>query len=124
MSRQAADHTLDVLLDLDGQTFFVGSAQTYWVKFKARRTEPTEEKPHGIDYSLTLHDPSGKRLIGYDNVHATQATQGPGGKKTRSQDHRHRCDTIRPYAFKDAATLLADFWKDVDNMLKEKGVKE
>jgi hypothetical protein len=29
---------------------------------------------------------------------------------------------IRPYEYRDAATLLADFWSEVDAVLKEKGV--
>jgi hypothetical protein len=31
-------------------------------------------------------------------------------------------ETIRPYRFKDAATLVEDFWAEVDKVLKEKGV--
>jgi len=30
------------------------------VKFEIRRVEPTTERPHGLRYSLTLHDPKGK----------------------------------------------------------------
>jgi hypothetical protein len=37
-------------------------------------------------------------------------------------DHRHRLQTVKPYAYKDAATLLADFWQAVDAVLKERGV--
>ena len=40
----------------------------------------------------------------------------------RSLDHRHRMTTVRPYRFKDAATLLEDFWAEVDKFLREKGV--
>lgn len=53
----------------------------------------------GTDYSLTLH--------------------GPGGE---AQDHWHRLGTVRPYEYEDAATLLADFWAEVDEVLKERGV--
>jgi hypothetical protein len=31
-------------------------------------------------------------------------------------------ETIRPYRFKDAATLLSDFWADVDRLLEDRGV--
>jgi hypothetical protein len=31
-------------------------------------------------------------------------------------------ETVRPYRFTDAATLLEDFWAEVDKFLKEKGV--
>jgi len=118
------DHTLSLLLDLDGVSFFVDHTESWWVKFEVRRVPPTGERPRGISYAITLHGPSGKRVFGYDNAHPTQATGGPGGKKTRSQDHVHRDDTIRPYKFKDAATLLADFWTNVDRILDSKGVKK
>lgn len=36
-------------------------------------------------------------------------------------DHRHRLQTVKPYAYEDAATLLADFWQTVDAVLKERG---
>jgi len=29
---------------------------------------------------------------------------------------------IRPYDYRDAASLLADFWNEVDAVLKERGV--
>jgi hypothetical protein len=66
------------------------------------------KKPHGIDYSLTLHGPDGERLVGFDNAH-------PLGRRKRGepQDHRHRLRTIRAYDYRDAATLLADFWTTV-----------
>jgi hypothetical protein len=75
------------------------------------------EKPHGIDYSLTLHGPDGERLVGFDNAH-------PVGGQPRSgpRDHRHRLRTIRAYEYRDAATLLADFWSTVDAVLRERGV--
>ncbi len=122
MGKGRKDHTLEALLDLSGETHFVDDKQSYWVKYEVTRIEPTDEKPHGIDYSLTLHDPTGKRILGYDNAHPTKATDGPGGKKTKSQDHKHRYDTVRPYKFTDAGTLMEDFWTDVEKLLKEKGV--
>ena len=60
--------------------------------------------------------------MGFDNAHRVGKTRGPGGKRSRCYDHRHRLDTIRPYRFTDAATLLADFWSEVDSILKQKGV--
>ncbi len=121
MSKANRDHSLDALLDLDGMTLFVDERKTYWVKFQVTSIQPTPAKPHGIDYSLTLHGPNSKRIIGYDNAHTVQATKGPGGKRTRSQDHRHRYNRVWPYKFVDAGTLLEDFWTDVNKILKEKG---
>ncbi len=37
-------------------------------------------------------------------------------------DHRHRLRTVRPYDYQDAATLLMDFWREVDALLRERGV--
>jgi hypothetical protein len=37
---------------------------------------PSKERPHGLRYSLTLHGPGGKRLVGFDNAHGVAAV-GP-----------------------------------------------
>ena len=42
-------------------------------------------------------------------------------KRGEPQDHRHRLRTIRAYDYRDAATLLADFWGTADTVLREKG---
>jgi len=81
-----------------------------------------EGKPHGLDYSLTLHGPNRERLVGFDNAHAIRKRRGPGKEVPITQDHKHRLRTVRPYAYQDAATLLADFWNEVDTVLREKGV--
>ena len=93
------DPTLDVLLDLDGQVLVVDPEGGHWVRFVVTRAAVSHEKPHGLDYSLTLHGPDGE-----------------------PQDHRHRLRTIRAYDYRDAATLLADFWGTVDTVLRERGV--
>ncbi len=59
------DPGIENLLALDGQ--IVDQHHGYWVKIEARRVEPTAEIPHGIRYSLTLHEPYGKRILGYLN---------------------------------------------------------
>lgn len=61
--------------------------------------------------------PESERLVGFDNAH-------PVGRQKRGtpQDHRHRLRTIKAYEYRDAATLLADFWKAVDAVLRERGV--
>lgn len=111
------DPTLDVLLDLDGQVLVVDPEGGHWVRFVVTRVPASPEKPHGIDYALTLHGPEGERLVGFDNAHPV-ARQ----KRGAPQDHRHRLRTIRPYDYRDAATLLADFWTAVDAVLRERGV--
>lgn len=58
------DLTLDVLLDLDGQVLVVDPEGGHWVRFVVTRVPASPAKPHGIDYSLTLHGPDGVRLPG------------------------------------------------------------
>jgi hypothetical protein len=113
---------LDVLLDLDGQVLVVDSKGEYWVRFSVRRVETTSAKPHGLDYSLTLHGPDGNRLVGFDNAHPVRQSAGPGGKARGACDHKHHLETVRPYRFKNAATLLEDFWAEAETVLKERGV--
>lgn len=111
-----------MLLDLDGQVFVVDAKGGYWVRSSVNRVPSTPERPHGLKYSLTLHGPDGSRLIGFDNAHPVRESRGPGGKGQGSHDHKHRLETVRPYRFKDAATLVEDFWAEVDKLLKERGV--
>lgn len=122
MTEPLHDLSLDTLLDLDGQVLVVDPAGKYWVKFVVKRTEPSPERPHGLNYSLTLHGEDGERLVGFDNAHRVRQSRGPGGRAGEPYDHKHRLRTIRPYEYQDAATLLADFWAEVDAVLKEKGV--
>src|ERR1700729_4094423 len=111
------DPALDRRLELDGQVLVIGPETRHWVRFAVRRVPSSEAKPHGLDYSLTLHGPDGERLVGFDNAH-------PVGRQRRGdpRDHRHRLRTVRPYDYRDAATLLGDFWAAVDAVLKERGV--
>jgi len=110
------DPALDTLLDLNGITLVVDPEGGHWVRFVVTQVPPTPEKPHELDNSLTLHGPNGERLVEFDNAH-------PAGRQKRGdpQDHRHRVRTVKPYDYSDAATLLADFWMEVDAVLKEKG---
>lgn len=111
------DPTLGVLLDLDGQVLVVDPEGGHWVKFTVTRVPATPEKPHGLDYTLTLHGPNGERLVGFDNAH-----QVGGRKRGAPLDHQHRLRAARPYDYQDSASLLADFWTAVDAALRERGV--
>lgn len=115
------DPSLDSLLDLHGQMLVIDPETRHWVRFIVQRVPATETKPHGLDYSLTLQDPNGERLLGFDNAHRV-AGSGPGSKAATAFDHRHRLKTVRPYDYQDAATLLADFWREVDAVLREQGI--
>jgi hypothetical protein len=90
------------------------------VRFIVKQVPASAERPRGLSYSLTLHDNAGRRIVGFDNAHAAPSRKGQRGRTMH--DHRHRLQTIRPYEYRDAATLLADFWSEVDAVLKERGV--
>ena len=57
---------LETLLELDGEVFPMDNG--FWVKFIAHKTPVNKHIPHGIKYSLTLHDRYNQRVIGYDNA--------------------------------------------------------
>jgi hypothetical protein len=61
------DASLETLLDLDGEIFPMDNG--YWTKFEARRVHSTEKIPHGIRYSISLHDRNNTRILGFDNAH-------------------------------------------------------
>ncbi|HUN58634.1 MAG TPA: DUF6516 family protein [Candidatus Binataceae bacterium] len=114
------DPSLDTLLDLDGQVLVIDPETGHWVRFVVQRVPVSEAKPHGLDYSLTLHGPHGERLVGFDNAHPVKGRRGPATKGVF--DHKHGLKTVRPYDYQDAATLLADFWTLVDVVLRERGI--
>jgi len=107
---KGAEHTLEFLLAFDGRVLWLEGG--YRLKFEIRRVELTRERPHGLRYSFTLHDPAGIRLIGFDNAHTIAATGSAFNERPAAADHWHRTKTDegRPYPFTDADTLLADFF--------------
>jgi hypothetical protein len=117
--------SIDVLLDLDG--VIIEQAGGHWTKFEVRRAPKcTEEIPHGIRYSLTLHNRYGERIMGFDNAHAikTKHKYKHRGRKIFDHRHKHKNDEGTPYEFIDAHQLLKDFWSDVDKILSALGVNE
>jgi hypothetical protein len=116
------DSNVDTLLLLNGERFVIEDG--FWVKFEVKRVTTTPEKPHGLDYSLTLHDGKGKRLLGFDNAHAIHEGSGPGARTRIEYDHKHKAKRVRFYEYQDAVTLLSDFWFEVDAVLKEKGATQ
>ena len=114
----SGDHSLDTLLLLDGEMFVVEGS--FWVKFEVKQVPATPEKPHGLDYSLTLHDGDGERLLGFDNAHAVAEGTGPGARTRIEYDHKHKGERVRFYDYKDGMSLLTDFWTEVELVLKER----
>ncbi|MDD2743818.1 hypothetical protein A1359_07240 [Methylomonas lenta] len=111
---------IDTLLELDQQILDQGNG--YWIKIEARRVTPTKEIPHGIRYSLTLHEPYGKRILGYDNAHAVKLPKKfkfAGQRLAYDHKHRNICDQGVPYEFQNAYQLLMDFFAEVDRVLEE-----
>jgi len=109
-----ADRRWDYFLSLDGTTMIVNEELGFWVKIAAHRMPCARAVPHGVRYSLTLHHRSGKRLLGFDNAHHLT-----GDEAASDHWHRHAADPGRRYLFESPEKLLADFWKQVDRVLKE-----
>jgi hypothetical protein len=96
MSNMAAELLLDERHVL-GEAAFV--ELVVW-----RVPSPVRGSQHEFRYRLALVV-DGRCVLRYDN----EAGKG---------DHRHVRDEEREYRFKSAEQLLADFWKDVEEMLK------
>lgn len=114
------DNGIETLLDLNGN--IVQQARGYWVEIHSWRVASTVLIPHGVRYSLTLHEQSGARVMGYDNAHAVKPSarfKYAGQVLPYDHKHRHIADKGVPYEFKDAYQLLRDFFADVDRVLKE-----
>ncbi len=111
-------HDLEYLLELDGEEFTLVNG--YWVKLEACLTDVTPERPHGIRYSLTLHDRYNKRVFGFDNAHGIKP-----GKKFKGRiveyDHMHRSlsDKGISYEFTSANQLLKDFFDKVEEIIEK-----
>jgi hypothetical protein len=110
------DYELETLLSLDGQEFnFAGE---YVVKLEARQVATTPGRPRGVKYSLTLHDPEGRRIYGIDNAHRFGRRQ--------EFDHRHLYAGARKvvrHEYRGPMALLEDFYREVERILRERGVR-
>ena len=122
MTPRAPDHGLEFLLGFDGRIHHLENG--FWLKFAIRRVKATTTRPHGLRYSFTLHAPSGVRLVGFDNAHEVRAVGSAFKRPANATDHWHRTerDPGRPYRFKDAETLIEDFFDEVERVLGERGV--
>ncbi|WP_289019586.1 DUF6516 family protein [Desulfobacter postgatei] len=108
--------SLDTLLDLDGEIFPMDNG--YWVKFNVKQIQADQHAPHGIRYSMSLHDRYNIRVIGFDNAHAVKSPRKKGfAGHIVTWDHKHNMDQVEPYTFETAGQLLEDFWAAVDEYL-------
>ncbi len=124
MADSPLDYTLEFLLAFDGRIHHL--EEGYWIKFEIKKVETTKTRTHGLSYSFTLHAPDGTRLVGFDNAHGVPTLGSRFRKRSSGSDHWHRTedDPGRPYTFKDADTLLQDFFREVRRVLNERGVSE
>lgn len=109
---------LDTLLELDGSVFEQDAG--FWIKIEAKKVEVSPHVPHGIKYSLTLHERNGTRVLGYDNAHGLrQRGRGFTGRRL-VYDHKHRAATDRaiPYMFETPQQLLEDFFAETDRVIQ------
>src|SRR5207302_4745231 len=90
----------------------------------AFRRDEAEGAAHPYKYSLTLHAPNGKRLVGFDNAHRVGRLSGRFRRRTGGSDHWHRdaSDKGRPYEFTSPEQLLEDFFREVERVLRQLGV--
>jgi len=116
------DYGLEFLLAFDGRIHLL--EKNYFLKFEIRRVEASNERPHGLKYSLTLHGPDGERIFGMDNAHLPPPKGSRLKKRPPAFDHRHKseADAGTPYEFVDAETLLEDFFRGVEAILASRGV--
>jgi hypothetical protein len=107
------DHELEFLLSLDGTEFRLISG--FVIKIEAHRVAANATRPHGLKYSLTLHDASRQRIYGMDNAH--------GFRRKSKYDHRHLYGRrkIVGYEYRGPAELLADFYSEVERILRARG---
>lgn len=106
---------IETLLLLDGEIFPMSNG--YWTKFEVRKVSPSEQIPHGIRYSMTLHDRDNRRIIGYDNAHAVKPKRKKYGANRVVWDHKHQNNFVEAYEFESAGQLLEDFWNNVNKII-------
>ena len=105
---------LETLLDLDGMTYRLDKG--YWVKFEVRLVQATAQRPHGLAYSLTLHDRNNSRVIGFDNAHGCPSPRRKkfSGRKITWDHRHHQAEKIVSYEYESAVQLMEDFWIEVE----------
>ena len=109
------DEALLRLLDFHGRRYWLVNGWS--IRFYIVESPVSTERPHGIRYSLTLHDVDGTRLLGFDNA--------MGRTRRMTSDHWHpfrRTEAHEPYEFINTDRLLADFFAAVDDACQRAGV--
>lgn len=112
------NYELQALLDLNGEIFIFENG--FWVKFQAYEVDISKSIPHGIKYSISLHDRSNRRVLGFDNAHGIKLKkkQKYTAKKV-TWDHKHKIDRTYSYEFESAGQLIEDFWEEAKEILSK-----
>lgn len=103
---------LENLLLIEGEIFPMDNI--YWVKFEVKTITPNDNVPHGVRYSLTLHNKNNHRVIGFDNAHSFKPSSFRYGAQKTTWDHIHKKEETFPYEFDCAGKLMEDFWNSVN----------
>jgi len=102
----------------DGYTYWFEHG--YHATFRFWRSgSQTGSAHHPYRYELVLHEPSGVRIMGFDNAHPIRWKSGKFNQRIDHSDHWHRdrSDKGRPYAFVSMSQLLEDFFQQVEKKL-------
>ena len=102
---------------LNGDRYFVDEHGEFAVIFSVSRVAISQERPTGIKSSLVLLNANNERVVCFDNAQIVSKGSGPGKRRLRTFDHKHVGNRILPYEFKDALTLLQDFWEEVGRQI-------
>ena len=119
------DKELEGILSQDGDVLEIGHG--YSVRFRIKKVPKSPQRPHGLDYALTMHAPGGRRLVGYDNAHVPEELQSRSkvGRQAQACDHIHYENLrVKLYDFRTPGDLMVDFWVSVEAKLKEEGIDE
>jgi hypothetical protein len=109
------DTTLEYLLLLNGEVFPMDNG--FWTKIEASQITANEHIPHGVRYSLTLHDRNNVRILGFDNAHSFKPKKKKYGARKVTWDHKHQKTEFFAYEYETAEQLLEDFWTAVNLMI-------
>jgi hypothetical protein len=107
------DWEMEALLSMDGEIGDAGDG--LWFKIEAERVGKDDHRPHGIKYSLTLHDKTGQRIFGIDNAHSIgKPRRGPGYRRITAWGHLHEGKRKKRYEYRTACDLLKDFFDAIE----------
>lgn len=106
------------LLELNGRI----QSQTgsgFWIKIEVHRVKLSAARPFGLKYSLTLHSPTGERLIGFDNAHSIKVERKSTARLAWDHSHSRALDEPIAYEYVGADRLMDDFFNEVRRVLEE-----